>query len=682
MSENITAKAKKIPKELTIHNHTRIDDYYWLNDRENPEVIEYLTKENTYADTHLKHTEDLQQKLYDEIIARIKQQDESVPYYSNEYYYYVKFFEGKEYPVYCRKHHSLDGEEQIILNVNEMAEGHNYYQVKGLNVSSDNTLVAFGVDTNGRRQYKLYVKNLLNGEIFDCEIDNTVGSVAWTNNNEVFFFAEKDPESLRPNRIIRYSLKTKEKQLIYTEDDNTFITFVYKTKSKKYIMIGSFSTVSTEYRFVEADNCEQDFRIIEPRKRDLEYSVDHYGDKFYIVTNDGKAKNFKLVETSVNNTTSENWKDVIAHRQDTLLESIEIFKDYLVVEERKGGLPQLRIIKWSDQSEHYLDFGEPAYTAYISINREFDTSQLRYGYSSLTTPNSTFDYNMESKEKKLLKQQPVLGDFKIENYQSERIEAIAEDGVKVPISLVYRKDKKNSDGNPFLLYAYGSYGYSIDPSFSSARLSLLDRGFVFAIAHIRGGQEMGRQWYEDGKLFKKKNTFTDFISCAKHVISEGYTKKDLLFAEGGSAGGLLMGAVINMSSDLFRGVIAAVPFVDVVTTMLDDSIPLTTGEYDEWGNANVKEYYDYMLSYSPYDNVIAKDYPNLLVTTGLHDSQVQYWEPAKWVAKLREFKTDDNLLLLKTDMDSGHGGASGRFKRHKLTALEYSFMFHLLDIKE
>ncbi|BBM82391.1 S9 family peptidase [Candidatus Uabimicrobium amorphum] len=680
MSEN-TPKAKKIPKELTIHDHTRIDDYYWLNDRENPQVVDYLNQENSYTDNALEHTQDLQQKLYDEIIGRIKQQDESVPYYANEYYYYVKFFEGKEYPVYCRKHLNLENEEQVILDVNVLAEGHSYYQVKGLNVSQDNTLVAFGVDTNGRRQYKLYIKNLLNNEITDCEIENTVGGVAWTNDNAVFFYAEKDPQSLRPNRILRYSLKTKEREVVYTEDDNTFITFVYKTKSRKYIMIGCYSTVSTEYRFVDADNYHEDFRIIEPRKRDLEYSVDHFAEKFYIVTND-QAKNFKLVETSIHNTSRENWKDVIAHRSDVLIEAIEIFKDFLVVEERQKGLPQLRIIKWDDKSEHYLDFGEPAYMAYISVNREFDTSLLRYGYTSLTTPNSTFDYNMNTKEKTLLKQQTVLGDFSSDRYQSERIEATAQDGVKVPISLVYRKDKKNDAGNPLLLYAYGSYGHSIDPSFSSARLSLLDRGFIFAIAHIRGGQEMGRGWYEDGKLFNKKNTFSDFIACSEHVIEKGYTTKDLLFAEGGSAGGLLMGAVINMSENLYRGVIAAVPFVDVVTTMLDDSIPLTTGEYDEWGNPNVKEYYEYMLSYSPYDNVTAKDYPNMLVTTGLHDSQVQYWEPAKWVAKLRDIKTDNNLLLLHTDMDSGHGGASGRFKRHKLTALEYAFLFHLLGIKE
>ena len=680
MSEN-TPKAKKIPKELTIHGDTRIDNYYWLNDRENPQVIDYLNEENAYTNKNLEHTQDLQKKLYDEIIGRIKQQDESVPYYSNEYFYYVKFFEGKEYPVYCRKHRNLENEEQVILDVNALAEGHSYYQVKGLNVSQDNTLVAFGVDTNGRRQYKLYIKNLVNNEITDCEIENTVGGVAWANDNEVFFYAEKDPQSLRPNRILRYSLKTKESKVVYTENDNTFITFVYKTKSRKYIVIGCYSTVSTEYRFVDADNYEQDFHIIEPRKRDLEYSVDHYGEKFYIVTND-QAKNFKLVETSVENTTRENWQDVIAHRSDVFIEAIEIFKDFLVVEERQKGLPQLRIIQWDDKSEHYLDFGEPAYMAYISVNREFDTSLLRYGYTSLTTPNSTFDYDMRTKEKTLLKQQPVLGDFDRENYQCERIEATAEDGVKIPISLVYRKDKKSSDGNPFLLYAYGSYGHSIDPSFSSARLSLLDRGFIFAIAHIRGGQVMGRSWYEDGKLFNKKNTFTDFISCSKHVIDAGYTTKDLLFAEGGSAGGLLMGAIINMSDDLYRGIIAGVPFVDVVTTMLDDSIPLTTGEYDEWGNPNIKEYYEYMLSYSPYDNVTAKAYPNMLVTTGLHDSQVQYWEPAKWVAKLREMKTDDNLLLLHTDMDSGHGGASGRFKRHKLTALEFAFLFHLLGIKE
>jgi oligopeptidase B len=675
-------KAKKIQKQLTIHGDARIDDYFWLRERENPEVIEYLKAENDYKDAMLKHTEKLQKKLFKEIVGRIKQTDMSVPYKDNDYFYYTRYEKGQEHPIYCRKKESLEAKEQIMLNVNEMAKGYDFYQVVGRSVSEDNKFIAFGVDTVSRRKYTIQFKNLETGEILPDAIPNTTGGAAWANDNKTVFYATKD-STLRPYKILKHILGADPSQdvEIFHETDNTFNTYVYKSKSKKYIFIGSFSTLSSEFRFLDADNPDGEFKIFNPRERDHEYSIEHFEDKFYIVTN-WNAKNFRLMETQVDHTTDFHWKEVIPHRDDVLLEDIEVFKDYLVVGERKNGLRQIRVINQSDKSEHYLDFGEEAYLAYTSINPEFDTELLRYGYTSLTTPNSTFDYNMRTKEKTLLKQEEVLGGFDPQNYHTERLYAIADDSTKIPISLVYRKGLVKDGNNPLLLYGYGSYGNSMDASFRSDRLSLIDRGFVFAIAHIRGGQEMGRQWYEDGKLLKKKNTFTDFIDCAEYLVAEKFTNPEKLFVMGGSAGGLLIGAVVNMRPDLFKGVIAAVPWVDVVTTMLDESVPLTTAEYDEWGNPNNKEYYDYMLSYSPYDNVEAKHYPNMFVTTGLHDSQVQYWEPAKWVAKLRDLKTDNNLLLLHTDMKAGHGGKAGRFERYKLTAMEYAFILDLLGIRE
>jgi oligopeptidase B len=679
-------KAEKIPKELIKHGQTRIDNYYWMNDRENPKVIDYLKEENRYTDAMLKPTEELQKKLYKEITGRIKQKDESVPFKDNGYYYFTKYEEGKEYPVYCRKKDEPGASEEIMLNVNEMAKSYPFYSVTGLSVSPDNRYLCFGVDTLSRRIYDVYFKDLKTGEILKDKIANTTGSACWANDNRTVFYSVKD-ESLRPYLIKKHILGTEFKNdvKIYSEDDSTYDSFVFKTKSDKYIIIGSNSTLSTEYRYLDADNPNGEFKIIQPREKKLEYSVDHFGDYFYIVTNlpaAGKedAKNYRLVKTPVDKTTKENWVEVIPHRKDVLLEGIEIFKNYLVLQERKNGLIQLRVINWNDGKEHYLDFGEPVYVAYISSNPEFDTDVLRYGFSSLVTPNSVYDYNMAAKEKTLLKQDEIIGGYNASEYQSERLYAPAEDGTLIPISLVYKRGLKKDGNNPLLLYGYGSYGISSDPWFSSVRLSLLDRGFVYAIAHIRGGQEMGRQWYEDGKYFKKKNTFTDFIDCGEYLVKEKFTNKEKMFAMGGSAGGLLIGAVINIRPDLFKGVIAAVPFVDVVTTMLDESIPLTTGEYDEWGNPNREDYYKYMLSYSPYDNVEAKDYPNMLVTTGLHDSQVQYWEPAKWVAKLRDMKTDKNELLLKINMDYGHGGASGRFQKYKEIAMEYAFLLSLLNI--
>ncbi|QED36648.1 S9 family peptidase [Antarcticibacterium arcticum] len=676
--------ASKIPKELSIHGDTRIDNYYWLNERENPKVLDYLKAENAYTQEVMADTRDLQEELFNEIVARIKQTDESVPYKRNGYFYYTRYEAGKEYPVFVRRKEVMSAPEEVMLNANERAEGKSYYAPAGMSMSPDNLLMAFGEDTVSRRQYTLRFKNLKTGEILADQIPNTTGGAVWANDNKTVFYTMKDP-SLRSFKIFSHTLGTPASQdkEVYHEADETFSTFVFKTKSQKYIIIGSGSTLSQEYRFIDASNPNSTFKVIQPRERGLEYSLDHFGDSFYLLTNKDGATNFKLMKTPVTKTSKENWTEVIPHRADTYLENVEIFKDYLVLQERRNALTHLRIKKWNDPAtDYYVDFGEEAYTAGISINPDFDSKVLRYSYSSLTTPSSTFDFNMETKEKSLLKEQEVVGDFDKKNYESKRIYATAKDGTKIPVSLVYRKGIKLDGQNPTLQYAYGSYGSSTNPAFSSTRLSLLDRGFVYAIAHIRGGQEMGRQWYEDGKMMKKKNSFTDFIDVSEYLIQQKYTSPENLYAQGGSAGGLLMGAVVNMRPELYKGVHAAVPFVDVITTMLDTSIPLTTGEFDEWGNPAEKAAYDYMLSYSPYDNVERKAYPNLLVTTGLHDSQVQYFEPAKWVAKLREMKTDDNLLLLHTNMDAGHGGASGRFQPYRDTALQYAFFLKLAGLTE
>jgi oligopeptidase B len=675
--------AEKNPKELTIHGDTRIDNYYWLRERENPEVIAYLNEENAYREAVMKETEELQENLYEEIVGRIKQDDQSVPYLKNGYYYYTRYEEGKEYPIYCRKPGSLEAEEEIMLNVNEMAEGHTYYAVSGLSISTNNRYLSFGVDTVSRRKYTIFVKDLTTGQVLDDQIPVTTGGSTWANDNKTLFYTRKDEQTLRSKAIHKHILGTpaSDDQLVYSEDDETFSTYVYKTKSEQYIVIASGSTMTNEYRVLNADRPEGELTVIQPRIRGLEYSISHFGDYFYIVTN-LDARNFRLMKTPVDKTTKENWTEVIAHRSDVMLEGIDIFSNFMVVDERKDGLNHLRIINMKEGSEHYIDFWEEVYTAGVSYNPEFDTETLRFYYTSLTTPASTFDYNMVTREKELLKQQEVLGDFDPENYQAKRIFATASDGKKIPMSVVYRKGTELNGENPTLIYGYGSYGSTMDPGFSSVRLSLLDRGFVYAIAHIRGGQIYGREWYEDGKLLKKMNTFTDFNSCSEELINSGYTNPDKLYAMGGSAGGLLMGAVINLRPELYNGVIAAVPFVDVVTTMLDETIPLTTSEYDEWGNPNDKVYYEYMLSYSPYDQVEEKEYPHLLVTTGLHDSQVQYWEPSKWVAKLRDMKTDDNLLLMYCNMDTGHGGASGRFERFRETAMEYAFLLMLEGIEE
>ncbi len=683
--ETLPPLAEKLPRELSAHNNIRVDPYYWMNNRDNPNVINYLKSENEYNDKMTAHTKELQTKLFKEMRGRIKEDDSSVPYKLNGYWYLTRFEKGKDYPVYSRKKETLDAPEEILFDVNEMAQGYEYYSLGGLNVSPDNKLIAFGVDTLSRRKYTIQIKNLETGEIIPEKILTTTGGSTWANDNKTLFYTKKDEQTLRSNQIFKHILGSgsKNDQLVFEEKDDTFNTYIYKSKSQKFLIIGSGSTLTSEYRFLEADSPEGEFKIFQPRIRGLEYGISHYGDHFYVVTNLDGAINFKLMKTPVNEPTLENWEEVIPHREDYLLEDMDIFKEYLVISERHNGLNKIKIIRWDNQESYYLPFDSETYTAFSSINPDFDTNIIRYTYNSLNTPTSVVDFDMATREKTVLKEQEVLGgSFDKEDYITERVWAAAEDGTKIPVSLIYRKELKNDGSNPLLLYAYGSYGSTIDPYFSSARLSLLDRGFIYAIAHIRGGEYLGRKWYEDGKLLNKRNTFTDFIDVSKHLIAQKYTSEKHLYAMGGSAGGLLMGVVVNMAPQLYNGVIAAVPFVDVITTMFDDSIPLTTGEYDEWGNPNDPEYYEYMLSYSPYDNVKIQEYPNMLITTGLHDSQVQYWEPAKWVAKLREMKTDDNILLFHTNMDAGHGGASGRFEALKEVAEEYAFLLDLEGIKE
>lgn len=678
--------AEKNNKALTAHGDTRIDEYYWMNDyfKKGPDstkVVDYLTAENAYLDTMMSGTKKFQEELFTEMKGRIKEKDESVPVLNNGYYYYTRTEEGKQYYKYCRKKGSLSAPEELLLDVDKMAEGSAYFSATGFSVSPDNKLLAYGIDKLSRRQYTIYIKNLETGELLSDVIVNTEADPVWANDNKTIFYTSKNPVTLLSEKIMKHVLgeAATADMVVYEENDKTNYIGVYKTKSQKFIAIYSSATLSSEYRILDADKPNGVFRIFQPRMKDVLYTVDHWGDKFLVVTNKD-AKNFKLVETPLDKTGVENWKEIIPNRADVLLQGIDVFKDYWVITERKNGLLQIRIRNVATGKEHYLDFGEPAYAAYTVGNEEFNADVLRYNYTSLTTPSSVYDYNMDTKEKKLMKEQEVLGGFDKNNYVTERVYATATDGTKIPVSLVYKKGTKKDGSTPLLLYGYGSYGYSMDAGFSSSLLSLLNRGFVYAIAHIRGGQEMGRQWYEDGKLMKKKNTFTDFIDCGKYLIQEKYTSKGHLYALGGSAGGLLMGAVVNLAPDLWNGVIAAVPFVDVLTTMSDASIPLTTNEYDEWGNPANKDAYFYIKSYSPYDNVEKKNYPNLLVLTGLHDSQVQYFEPAKWVARLRAMKTDNNLLLLKTNMSAGHGGASGRFDYLKDVALEYAFILALEGI--
>ena len=676
------------PYTRIIHGDTVVDNYYWLNDYfkkgdDSTSVIKYLEAENAYTATMMKSTEPLQARLFEEMKSRIKEKDESVPYFKNGYYYYNKTEEGKQYYKICRKKGDLNAPEEVLLDVDKMAEGLPYFALGGYSISPDNKLMAYSVDTVSRREYVIQVRNLETGEILKDRISRTEGSATWAADNKTIFYTAKNPITLLSEKIKRHTLGTSEDLdvTVYDEKDNTNYIGVGKSKNNKYIFIESQGTLSSETLYLDANDPNGTFKVFQPRLKDVLYTVIPLEDRFLVVTNDN-AQNFKVVETPLNKTTKENWKEFIPHRKDVLVQGIDEFKDFVVISERKNGLTNLSILNLKDKSTHDLDFGEAAFTVYPSVNEEYDTDVVRYGYTSMVTPSSTFDYNMNSKEKTLLKQQEVLGGYNQEEYITERTFATATDGTKVPISLVHKKGTNKDGSAPLFLYAYGSYGASMDPTFSTARLALLDRGFVYAIAHIRGGEEMGRQWYEDGKMMKKINTFTDFIDCGKYLIENKYTSQGHLYANGGSAGGLLMGAVINMAPELWNGVISAVPFVDVVNTMLDETIPLTTNEYDEWGNPNNKEAYEYMKSYSPYENIEAKEYPNLLVTTGLHDSQVQYFEPAKWVAKLRATKKGDNVILLKTDMDFGHGGASGRFDYLKDKALEYAFILKLEGITD
>ena len=689
--------AKKIPFEMTEHGDTRVDNYYWMRlsdeqknapdstrDQQTKDVLDYLNAENAYTKSMLAHTDAFQAKLFEEMKGRIKETDQSVPVKDNGYWYYTRYEAGKDYAFNCRKKDSMEtGTEEILVNGPALAAGHDYWALGGIDVSEDNTIVSYSEDIVSRRIYTASFRNIQTGEMLPDQIEGIAGSPVSAHDNKTLFYVKKEPTTLREFQVWKHILGTPQSsdEVVFEEKDEEFSCFVYKTKSKKYMVIGSNQTLSNEYRVLSADVPSGDFKIIQPRERNLEYGIDHYGDRFYITTN-LDAKNFRLMSCPETATTKENWQEVIAHRADVLFEGIEIFKDYLVVNERSNGLTQLRVIRWDDKSEYYVEFQDPTYAAGVGANPEFDTQVLRYGYSSMTTPASTYDFNMANKDRKLMKQQEIVGGHEPSQYSSERLYAKATDGTMVPISLVYKKGTPLDGSAPTLLYAYGSYGATMDAGFSSARLSLLNRGFVYAIAHIRGGQEMGRHWYEDGKLLNKKNTFTDFINCAEHLIANNYTSKEKLFAMGGSAGGLLMGAITNMRPDLWRGIVSAVPFVDVITTMLDETIPLTTFEFDEWGNPKNKEYYDYMKSYSPYDNIEKKDYPNQLVTSGYWDSQVQYWEPAKYVAKLREYKTDNNQLFFWCNMDAGHGGKSGRFEALKEVALESAFMMDLVGIKE
>ena len=695
MNNSVTPPiAEKQPYEMIKHNDVRVDDYYWMRltddqkkaenyDEKTQKVVDYIDNENIYTQESLKHTNKFQDKLFDEIVGRIKKDDESVPYFSNGYFYYTKYEPGKEYAINCRKKGTLDSDEEIILDQNILADGKDYFAVGGWSVSPNNEWLAYSTDYVSRRIYTVHFKNLLTGETIQNAISNSSGSVAWANDNRTVFYTSKNDVTLLSEKIWRHKLgsDSKSDEMVYHEKDDTFYSGVYRSKSGDYIIIYNVSTLVSDFHILNADKPDGDFVNFSPREKEHEYSIDHYQDKFFIISN-WDAKNNRLMETSEAKTSKKNWKEVIPHRDDVHLLDMEIFKDHLVINERKDGLRGLRIIHQKTGKDEYLDFGESTYTSRISTNREFNTNVLRYSYSSMLTPSSTYDYNMDSGQLTLMKQQEVVGGYDQNNYESERLYAIARDGEKVPISIVYKKDLKKVESQNLLLYAYGSYGSTIDPYFSSVRLSLLDRGFVYAIAHVRGGQIYGRKSYDDGKMLNKKNTFYDFIDAGKYLINEGYTDKDQLFIEGGSAGGLLIGAVVNMEPDLWKGAICAVPFVDVVTTMLDATIPLTSGEWDEWGNPEEKEYYDYMLSYSPYDQIENKAYPNMLVTSGFFDSQVQYWEPLKYVAKLRDNWAGDNRLYLHMNMDAGHGGKSGRFRRYREVALEYAFVLDLAGIKE
>jgi oligopeptidase B len=670
------------PKQLASPHGTRTDNYYWLNERENPQVLDYLKNENAYFDEKMAPVKTLEDKLFNEMKGRIKEQDASVPYRDHGYYYYTRYETGGEYPLYCRKEGSLNGAEEIMLNGNEMGQGKSYFAISGYEVSDDNQTLAYGVDSVSRRLYTLRFKNLKTGQLYSEKIANTAGQAVWAADNKTVFYTKKDVGTLLAYQVYRHTLGTDPSHdvLVYEEKDNTFGVDIARSKSRQYVGITLHSSLSSEYRYLEASKPAGQFKVFLKREPDHLYEVQDANGEFYVLTN-WEAPNFRVMATPISNTSKAQWEDVIPQREDVFIEQMELFKGHLVLNERAEGLRELRVINLATEIGQVIPFRETAYTTFIGANPEFDTPVLRLTYTSFTTPTSTYDYNMATQKLTLLKEQPVLGGFNKEDYVTERVFVKARDGKEIPLTIVYKKGFKKDGTGPLLQYAYGSYGLSMDPTFSAARLSLLNRGFAYALCSIRGGQELGRQWFEDGRMLHKKNSFTDFIDCSLYLLKEKYTSTSKLFAQGGSAGGLLMGAVVNMRPDLYKGVIAAVPFVDVVTTMSDASIPLTTGEYDQWGNPAEKKYYDYMLSYSPYDNVKDQSYPNMLVLTGLHDSQVQYFEPAKWVAKLRATKTDNHLLLLHTDMEAGHGGASGRFKALHDVARQYAFLFLLLGPK-
>lgn len=674
--------AERSPKSYSIHGKNVVDDYHWLKDRANPKVIAYLEAENAYTEGTMRPTEALQAKLFTEMKGRLKETDLSVPYRIDDYYYYSRTFEGKQYNVHCRKRGSLDAKEEVLLDQNDLAAGQEYFRLGVYRVSPSHKLLAYSTDTDGSEAFNLRVKDLDSGKLLKDEIRNTYYSVAWGNDDQTIFYTVLD-SAKRPYKVFRHVLGSDSAtdQLVYHETDEGFHVDLSKTRSGKYILIQSHSMTTKEWRFVEADKPLGDWRIVQPRIQGLEYSVEHHGDQFYIVANDN-ARNFKLVRAPVSSPDKANWTDVIPHRPEVKIEGVEAFAEHLVISERSGGLTNLRVRGVADSVEHLIAFPEPVYTVAAVDNEDFKTSTLRFSYTSLVTPRSVFDYDMKARTRQMMKQEEVLGGYDPTKYESARLHAKAADGTNVPISLVHHKGLKLDGRNPMLLYGYGSYGMSMDPRFIAYRLSLLDRGFVYAIAHIRGGGEMGRPWYEDGKLMKKRNTFEDFIASAEHLIQLGYTSPQRLAIQGGSAGGLLMGAVTNMRPDLFRAVVAHVPFVDVMNTMLDPSIPLTVIEYEEWGNPNQRDAYDYMLSYSPYDNVEAKSYPDILITAGLNDPRVGYWEPAKWAAKLRATKTDSNRLLLKTNMGAGHGGASGRYDYLKEIAFVYAFVLDSMGLAE
>jgi oligopeptidase B len=680
MKKILPPVAKKVRFEITTHGDTRIDNYYWLRDmdRKDPAIIDYLNEENAYTKAMMEATEPMQKELFEELKGRIKQTDESVPYFLDGYHYYSRFEEGKEYAIHCRKEGALEAKEDTIIDENELAKPYSFYQLGGFQISTNNELLAYAEDTLSRRVYTIRIKNLIEGQYLEDVIEGTSGNFVWANDNKTIFYSRKEDVTLRSFKIFKHILGTdpQKDQEVYHEKDVTFNVGVGKSKSKKWLYIHSGASVSDEYYFLPADQPNGQWKLMQPRQRDLEYGIAHFQDHFYILTN-LEAKNFRLMKTPDASPSIENWEEVIPHRENVLLQDMDVFTDYLVVTEKEAASNNIRIIDWQTNEDHYIEFEEEVFAVGTTTNPDFNTTQLRFAYQSLTTPPSVIEYNMSTRQRTVLKEKEILGGFDKSDYKAKRLWVKSRDGFEIPISMVYKKGLDINENTPLLLYGYGSYGINVEPTFSPSRLSLLNRGFIFVIAHIRGSQTMGREWYEKGKMLNKKNTFNDFIDCAEYLINEKYTSSKHLYAMGGSAGGLLMGTVINMRPDLWHGIVAAVPFVDVVTTMLDETIPLTTGEYDEWGNPKEETYYHYIKSYSPIDNIEAKDYPNLMITTGLHDSQVQYWEPAKWVAKLRDLKTDSNLLLLQTNMEFGHGGASGRFEVFKEIALEYAFFLNL-----